>query len=271
MCLVVVRAAFAAELLSKVICYAMDPVQDEGISVDSYVEGTSVDPVDEGMSVDVVSIDGSFVDIDCHDNSMVMEALDLSFAEDIGEDVSLFELSSSPLFSTIEDDGMEVESLMAFSFDSTYYAWMGINDAHYRIAYDSDNELDLSVFEDIGEDFSSFEPSSSPLFSTTDDDEMEVESSMALSFNSTCSAWLGINAELYRIVFATEDYIDLSVFEDIGEDVSLFELTSSPLFSTTEDDEIKVQRPMALSFNSSDSAWLHSTELPCTVMMRLWR
>ena len=206
MSLVIVGAAFAAELLSKVICYAMDPVQDEGISVNSYVEGTSVDPIDEGTSVDVVSFDGSFVDIDCrYDNLMGMEALDLSVAEDIGEDISLFEPSSSPLFSSIEDDGMEVESLMASSFNSTYSALIGINDAHYRIAYDSDDEMDLSVFEDIGEDVSSFELSSSPLFSTTEDDEMEVESPMALSFNSTYSAWLGIDAELYRIVFDTED------------------------------------------------------------------
>ena len=189
MSLVIVGAAFAAELLSKVICYTMDPVQDEGISVDSNVEGMSVDPVDEGTSVDVVSIDGSSVDIDCCcDNLMVMEASDLSVAEGIGEDVSSFELSSSPLFSSIEDDGMEVESLMALSFDSTYSVWMGINDAHYRIAYDNDDDLDLSVFEDIGEDVSLFELSSTPLFSTTEDDEMEVENPMSLSFNSTYSA-----------------------------------------------------------------------------------
>ena len=206
MSFVIVGAAFAAELLSKVICYSMDPVQDEGTSVDSNVEGTSVDPVDEGTSVDVVSVDGSSVDIDCrYDNSMVMEVSDLSAVEGVGEEDSSFELSSSPLFSTIEDDGMEVESLMASSFSSTYSVWMGINDAHYRIAFDSDDEMDLSVFEDIGEDVSSFELSSSPLFSTTEDDEMEVESPMALSFNSSYSAWLGINAELYRIVFDTED------------------------------------------------------------------
>ena len=166
----------------------------------------SVDPFDEGTSVDVVSFDGSSVDIDCHNASLMgMEALDLSVAEDIGEDVSLFELGSSPLFSTIEDDGIEVESLMALSFDSTYSAWMGINDPHYRIAYDSNDEIDLSVFEDIREDVSSFEPSSSPLFSIIEDDEMEVESPRALSLNSTYFAWLSINAELYRIVFDTED------------------------------------------------------------------
>ena len=63
--------------------------------------------------------------------------------------------------------------------------------------------------------------------------------------------------------------MDLSISEDIGEDVSLFELISSPLFSTIEDDEMEVQSPMALSFNSSYSARLHSTELPCAVMMRV--
>ena len=156
-----------------------------------------MDPVVESTSVDVVSIDGSSVDLDCrYDNLMVMEALDLSVFEDIEEDVSLFELSSSPLFSTIEDDGIEVESLMAFSFNSIYSAWMGINDTHHRIAFDSAAELDLSVLEDIREDVSFFEWSSSPLFSTLEIGELEVESPMALSFNSTDCAWLGINAEL---------------------------------------------------------------------------
>ena len=81
------------ELLSRVISYSMDPVQDEGTVIDVVVEGTSVD---------LVSSDGISVNFNCfNDNMMIREAL--SVVEDMEEEISLFKRNSFPMFSTVED------------------------------------------------------------------------------------------------------------------------------------------------------------------------
>ena len=371
MSLLIVAFAGASELLSRVISYSMDPVQDEGTSVDAGDEGTSVDVVcSDGTSVDVgccndnsmtmeapsvvedieeevssfelsssplsSSVEGSFTDIDCcNDNLMAVEALDLSCVEDMEEEISSFEPSSSPLFSTLGDGEIGVESPVVLSLTSSFSACTGFNAANYRLDFDSDIDLtvqdgfvysfegssvglfscegtfmdidccndnlmamealDLSFFEDMEEEVSSFELSSSPLFSTLEGGEMGVESPVVLSFTSSFSACTGFNTANYRLDFDSDidlkvqdgfvysvegssvglfccegtsmdivyrndnsmamEGLDLSFIEDMEEEVSSFELSSSPLFSTLEVGEMGVESPMALSFTSSFSAW----------------